>query len=153
MIVHTNHKEPSGFFTKSTGDLYGEEEGLMAPTSNSFSIFHLTNNFSYRLWWYSPFYTDSVPGSSGIKCISPSFLFGGTYFGSYPEYTSCYLFSKSRSGLWCFWVTPSKYCTAPSGRSLSLYKTTWKNNIGLLDIFSCTSYFTVLPCHILPSRL
>ena len=40
------------------------------------------------------FVLGSVPGSSRIDCTSPSFQFGGTYFGSCPGNTSRYLCSK-----------------------------------------------------------
>ena len=70
----------------------------MAPTSNSSSIYYFTNNSSYRLWRYSPFHMGSVPDSSGIECMSPSFLLGSTYFSSYQKNASQYLCSKSCSG-------------------------------------------------------
>ena len=69
----------------------------MAPTSGSSSIDYFTNSYAYRLLLHSPFHMGSVPSSIGVKCISPSFLFGGTYFGSYPGSTLQYLPSKSCS--------------------------------------------------------
>ena len=62
----------------------------MALTSNSSSIYYFTNNYSYGLWWYSPFPMGSVPSSSRIECLSPNLLFNGTYFGSYPGNISPY---------------------------------------------------------------
>ena len=59
---YKNAKTHLAFFSKSTGAPHSEEEGLMAPTSNSFFIYYFTNNYSYGLWWYSPFHTGSVPG-------------------------------------------------------------------------------------------
>ena len=147
-----NCKEPSSFFTKGTGASQGEEEGLLAPTSNGSSTYYFTNNNSYGLCWYSPFCIGSVPHSSIIECISPSFLFGGTYFGSYPGNTSWYLHSKSHSGPQCSGDTPSKWGTAPSRISLSQYKTSWRNTTGLFNIFNYSSYFTVLPFYIPPGR-
>ena len=61
------HKEPSGYFKKSTEALHGEQEGLKAPISSNSLIYYFANNFSYGQWWYRPFHTGSVPGSSGIK--------------------------------------------------------------------------------------
>ena len=66
-----NCKEPSSFFAKSTRAPHGKEEGLMAPTSNSSSIYYFTSNYSCGLWWYSPFCMGSVPGSSGIRVYIP----------------------------------------------------------------------------------
>ena len=137
-----NCNEPSAFFVNSIRAPHGEEEAFMAPTSNSSSIYYFTNNYSWGLWWYSPFCTSSMPGSSGIKCTSPSFWFGGTYFGSCPGNTLRYLCSKSCSGPRCFLVTPSKWGTALSWRSFSLYKTSCRNSTGLLDVFNWLSYFT-----------
>ena len=81
-----NCKELSEFLAKSIGAPHNEEEVLMAPTSNSTFIYYLTNNYSYGLWRYSPFCIGLVLSSSGIKCMSPKFLFGGTYFGRPREY-------------------------------------------------------------------
>ena len=51
--------------------------------------------------------------------------------------THCrYLHSKSHSGPQCSLVTPSKWGTAPSRRSFSLYKTSWRNSTGLPDVFN-----------------
>ena len=44
--------------------------------------------------------------------------------------------SKSHSGPRCSLVTPSKWGTAPSGRSFSLYKTSWRNSTRLPDVFN-----------------
>ena len=44
-----NFKELSGFFEKSIAAPHGEEEGLMAPTSNSSSIYYFANNYTYGL--------------------------------------------------------------------------------------------------------
>ena len=41
-----NRKELSGFFANSTGAPHGEEEGLMAPTSNNSTIYYLSKNYS-----------------------------------------------------------------------------------------------------------
>ena len=97
-----NLKEPSSFFAKSTRAFYGKEKGLMAFNSSSSSIYYFTKSNSYRLLQYSPLYFSSEPGSSGIEYTSPSFLFGGIFFGSLPGNTLWYLHSKSYSRLWCF---------------------------------------------------
>ena len=43
------YKKLSVFFKKSTKTPYGKEEGLMAPTSDSSSIYYFSNNYSYKL--------------------------------------------------------------------------------------------------------
>ena len=82
------------------------------------------------------FHTGSMPSSNRMECTSPSFRFGGTYFGSCPGNTLQYLHSKSHSGPRCSSVTPSKWGTAPSGRSFFPYKTSWRNSTGLPDVFN-----------------
>ena len=95
------YKESSIFFANTTGAPHSEKKGLMAPNSNRPSIYYFTNNSPLGLWWYSPFCTDSVPGSSGIECMSHSFLSGGILFGNYPGKTLRYFQSKSHSGPQC----------------------------------------------------
>ena len=119
-------KSHLAFFAKSNRAPHSEDEGIMAPTSNLSSVYCITNNYSYGLWYYSPFCTGSVPFSSGIDCISPSFLFSGTFLNNYPGNTLQYLCSTSCSGPQYSWVTPSKWGTATSGRSSSPYKTSWE---------------------------
>ena len=147
-----NCKEPSGFFAKSTGAPHSKEEGLMAPFYSISSIYYFTNN-SYRLWQYSPFHMGSVPCSRGIECMFTKLLLNGTHFGSYLGNTLQNLCSKSHSGPWCSWVTPSKWGSAPSSRSFSPYKTFYRNRTGLLDFFNYPLYFAVLPYRSPPSRL
>ena len=44
----------------------------MAPNSNSSSIYCLINNFSYGLWWYSPFNMGLVPNSAKSSAYIPA---------------------------------------------------------------------------------
>ena len=67
-----NLKEPSGFFAKSTRALHSQEENLMAPNSSTSCIYHITNSYSYRLWWYNSLHIGLVPGSSGSSAHIPA---------------------------------------------------------------------------------
>ena len=67
-----NCKELSSFLVKSTRAPHGEEEGLLAPTSNSSSIYYFTYNYSYGLWCCSPFYMDLVPISAELSAHLPA---------------------------------------------------------------------------------
>ena len=132
--------DPSGFFTNSTGAPHGEEDGCIAPASNNSSNYFLISNYSWGLCLYMDFCTGLAPSSRGISCMSPSFWLGGAYVGSVSENISQYLHNTICNDVLYFSSTLSKYGIAPSGRSLSPYKISYKNRTGLPDVFDDLSY-------------
>ena len=85
------HSNLSGFLENNTGAPQGEEDSCIAPVSNNSSNCFLISNYSYWLFRYMDFCTDSVPSSKGISCISPSFQLGCVRLGNIPGKTSQYL--------------------------------------------------------------
>ena len=109
----------------------------MAYTSYSSLIYYFINNYSYGLWRYSPFHMGSVPSSNGIECMSPSFWFSGTYFGSYPGNTPWYLHSKScLVGHGAPELPQANEVLLPSKTSFCLYKISWRNSTGFPGVFN-----------------
>ena len=82
----------------------------------------------------------SAPSTRGILCTSPSFQLGGASVGNAPGNTSQYLHNMERNILLYFSLILSKCSIAPSGRSLSPYKISYKNKIGLPEVFNYLSY-------------
>ena len=91
------------------------------------------------------FRTGSAPSTRGISWTSPSFRFGGARVGSAPGNTSRYLHNAYRNVVLYFSSIFSKCGTAPSGRSLSPYKISYKNKTGLPEVFNYLSYVMVDP--------
>ena len=144
------HSDPSGFLANSTSAPHGEEDGHIAPASNNSSNYFLISNYSWGLCRYMDFHTGSAPSSRGISCISPSFWLGGARVGSVPGNTSQYLHNTIHNNVLYFSSTLSKCGIAPSGRSLSPYKISYKNKTGLPDVFNCFLYIILEPL-IVPS--
>ena len=142
--------DPSGFLANSTGAPHGEEDGCIALASNNSSNYFLISNYSWGLCLYMDFHTGLAPSSRGISCTSPSFWLGGARVGSVPGNTLQYLHNTIRNDVLYFSSTLSKCGIAPSGRSLSPYKISYKNRMGLLDVFNCLSYVILEPL-IVPS--
>ena len=82
----------------------------------------------------------SDPLTRGISCTSPSFWLGGAHVGNTPGNTSRYLHNMVYNIVLYFSAILSKCGIAPSGRSLSPCKISYKNKIGLPDVFSYLSY-------------
>ena len=91
------------------------------------------------------FHMGLVPSSRGISCTSPSFWLGGACVGSVPGNTSWYLHNTVCNGVLYFSSTLSKCGIAPSGRSPSPYKISYKNKMGLPDVFNYLSYIILDP--------
>ena len=51
--------DPSGFLENSTGAPHGEEDGRIAPASNSSSNYFFISNYSWGLCLYMDFRTGS----------------------------------------------------------------------------------------------
>ena len=134
------HSDPSGFFTNSTGAPHGEEDGCIALASNNSSNYFLISNYSWGLCLYMDFRMGSAPFSRGISSMSPSFWFSGACVSTMPENTSRYLHNTVCSNILYFSSMLSKCGIAPSGSSLSPYKMSHKNSMGLLDVFNCLLY-------------
>ena len=128
--------DPSGFLANSTGLSHGEEDGRIAPASNNSSNYFLISNYSWGLCRYMDFHTGLAPSSRGISCMSPSFWLGGAHVGSVPGNTSRYLHNTLHNDVLYFLSTLSKCGIAPSGRSPSQYKISYKNKTGLPDVFN-----------------
>ena len=137
--------DPSGFLANSTGAPHGEEDGRIAPASNSSSNYFFISNYSWGLCLYMDFHTGSAPSSRGISCTSPSFQLGGARVGSVPGNMSRYLHNTIPNGVLYFSSTLSKCGIAPSGRSPSPYKISYKNKMGLPDVFNYLSYVILDP--------
>ena len=76
----------------------------------------------------------------GISSISPSFQLGGAHIGNTPGNTLRYLHNMVRNIFLYFSSILSKCGIAPSGRSLSPYKISYKNKIGLPEVFNYLPY-------------
>ena len=120
----------------STGAPHGEEDGCIAPASNSSSNYFFISNYSWGLCLNMDFCTGLVPSSRGILCISPSFHLGGACVGSIPGNISRYLHNTICNGVLYFSSTLSKCGIAPSGRSTSPYIISYKNKMGLPDVLN-----------------
>ena len=144
------HSDLSGFLANSTGAPHGEEDGCIAPASSIFSNYFLISDYSWGLCQYMDFHMGSTPSSKGISCISPSFWLGGARVGSVPGNTSWYLNNTVYNNILYFLSTLSKCGIAPSGRSLSPYKISYKNRMGLPKVFNYLSYIILEPL-IVPS--
>ena len=132
--------DPSSFLENSTRAPHGEEDGHIAPASNNSSNYFLISNNSWGLCLYMDFHTGSAPSSRGISCMSPSFQLGGACVGSMPGNTSQYLHNTVCNDVLYFSSILSKCRIAPSGRSLSPYKISYKNRMGLPDVFNYLLY-------------
>ena len=77
-----------------------------------------------------------APSSRGISCMSPSFRLGGARMSSMPGNMSQYLYNTIYNSVLYFSSTLSKCGIAPSGRSPSPYKISYKNKMGLPDVFN-----------------
>ena len=133
----------------STGAPHGEEEGRITPASNNSSKYILISNYYWGLCWYMDFHTGLAPSSRGISCMSLSFQLGGARVGSVPGNMSQYLHNNVRNEVLYFLSTLSKSGIVPSGRTLSPYKITYKNRMGLPEVFNCLSYIILEPLIVL----
>ena len=88
----------------------------------------------------------SAPSTRGISCMSPSFRLGGARVGNAPGNTSQYLHNMVRNIVLYFSLILSKCSIASSKRSLSPYKISYKNKIGLPEVFNYLSYIMFDPC-------
>ena len=93
------HSDPSGFLENSTGAPHGEEDGCIAPASNSSSNYFFISNYSWGLCLYMDFHMGLAPSSRGISYTSPSFRLGGACVGSMPGSMSQYLHNTVRNGV------------------------------------------------------
>ena len=125
----------------------------IAPDSNNSSNYFLISNYSWGLCLYIDFCTGSVPSSRGISCISPSFQLGGARVGSVPGNTSWYLHNAIHNNVLYFLSILSKCGIAPSGSSLSPYKISYKNRMGLPDVFNYLLYIILEPLIVLSGKL
>ena len=91
------------------------------------------------------FHTGSEPSSRGISCTSPSFQLGGARVGSVPGSTSQYLNNTIHNNVLYFSFMFSKCGMAPSGRSSSPYKISYKYKMGLPDVIYYLSYVMLDP--------
>ena len=91
------------------------------------------------------FHTGSEPSSRGISCISPSFQLGSARVGSVSGNTSQYLHNTVRNDVLYFSSTLSKCGIAPSKRSPSPYKISYKNKMGLPNVFNYFLYIILDP--------
>ena len=91
------------------------------------------------------FHMGSAPLTRGISCTSPSFQLGGACVGNAPGNTSQYLHNTVHNIVLYFSLILSKCGIAPSGRSLSPYKISYKNKIGLPEVFNYLSYIMFDP--------
>ena len=133
----------SGFLPNSTGAPHGEEDGYIALASNNSSNYFLISNYSLGLCRYMDFCIGSVPSCRGILCKSPSFQLGGACVGSVPGNTSKYLYNTICNNVPYFSSTLSKCEIAPSKSSLFPYKISYKNKMGLPDVFNYLLYITL----------
>ena len=124
----------------STGAPHGEEDSCIALASSNSSNYFLTSNYSWGLCLYIDFHMGLVLFSKGISCISPSFRLGGACVGSVPGNTSQYLHNTIHNDVLYLLSTLSKYVIAPSRRSLSPYKISYKNRMRLPAVFNYLSY-------------
>ena len=132
--------DPSGFLEKSMGALLRGKEYHIAPASNNSSNYFLTSNYSQGLCLYMEFYTGLVLSTRGILCISPSFQFGVARVGNVPGNTSQYLHNTIYNDAQFFSSTFSKCGITTSGRSLSPYKISYRNSMGLPDVLNYFLY-------------
>ena len=86
------------------------------------------------------FHMGSAPSTRGILCTSPSLWLGGARVGNAPGNMLQYLHNMVRNVVLYFSLMSSKCGIAPSGRSLSPYKISYKNKIGLPEGFNYLSY-------------
>ena len=82
--------------------------------------------------------------------MSSSFQLGGAHVGSVPGNIFQYLHNIIHSNALFFLSTFSKYRIAPSRKPLSPYNISYKNNMGLPDVFKYLSYIMWEPL-IVPS--
>ena len=131
---------PSGLLVKSTGAPHGDEEGHIALASYYSSYYFLIINYSCGLCLYIDFRTNLAPSTKGILCISPSFQLGGAHVGNIPGNTSRYLHNTLCNNALFFLSTFSNCRIAPSGRPLSPYNISYRNKMGLRDVFNYVLY-------------
>ena len=81
-----------------------------------------------------------APSTRGISYTSPSFQLGGAHVGNAPGNTLQYLHKTIHNNVLYSSSTLSKYGIAPSGRSLSPYRISYKNRTGLPDVFNYLLY-------------
>ena len=130
----------SGLLAKSTSAPHRDEDGHIAPASNSSSYYFLISNYSWGLYLYMDFRTSSASSTRGILCMSPSFQLGGARLGNVPGNTSQYIHNTVCKNALFFPYIFSKCGITPSRRFLSPYNTSYRNNMGLPDIFNYFSY-------------
>ena len=122
------------------GAPHGEENSHIASASNNSSNYFLISNYSWGMFRYIDFHMGLGSSSRGISCMSPSFQLDGARVGSVPGNTLQYLHNTVCNDVLYFSSTLSKCGIAPSGRSLSLYKISYKNKTGFSDDFNNLSY-------------
>ena len=81
--------------------------------------------------------------------MSPSFQLGGARVGSVPGNMTQYLHNTVCNNVLYFSSILSKCGIAPSGSSLSPYKISYKNRMGLPDVFNCLLYIILEPLIVL----
>ena len=74
--------------------------------------------------------------------MSPSFQLGSAHVGNVPGNTSQYLYNTVYNDTLFFSCAFNKYGIAPSGKPLSLYNASYKNDAGLPDVSNYLSYIT-----------
>ena len=82
----------------------------------------------------------SAPSTRGISCMTPSFQLGGARVDNALGNTLRYLHNTVHNIVLYFSLILSKCGIAPSGRSLSPYKISYKNKIGLPEDFNYLLY-------------
>ena len=92
------------------------------------------------------FHMGSAPLMRGILCTSLSFRLGGACVGNAPGNTLQYLYNTVHNVVLYFSSIMSKCGITPSGRSLSPYKISYKNKIGLPEVLNYLSYVMYDPC-------
>ena len=89
---------------------------------------------------YIDFLNGSASSTSGISCMYPSFWLGGMDVGNVQGNTSQYLHNTINNGALLLSFTFNKCGIGPSGKSLSLYSASYKNNTGLPNVFKYLLY-------------
>ena len=122
------------------GAPHRDENSHIVLAYNNSSNYFLISNYSWGLCVYIDFHTSSVPSSRGISCMSPSFCLGSARVGNVPGNTSQYVHNTICNNALFFSSTFSRWGITPSGRSLSPYNISYKNSMGLPDVFNYFSY-------------
>ena len=72
--------------------------------------------------------------------MSPSFKLGGAHIGNVPGNISQNLYNTIHNNALFFLSTFSKWGISRSGRSFSPYDISYRNNMGLTDVFNYLLY-------------